>query len=208
MLKGITVERVAAMTHQELRWLDNIKEAFYESDVAYQSERPEDHAFEHICKALDVAKTLRRSLLGEDCSSRQNKARLTEFIDLEIPGLQNDIQLFDARDQKYVSHSYSQLIYAIRCSVVHENENLNLAEQPDFHVLLDWAMHPEDRREGIMADGRIALNARSVWLRLRELMVKFIQALQSYRDFAEGASSGSIGKAQFGSIRPSKTKAE
>ena len=206
MFEGITTERVAAMTAQERRWLENIKEAFYESDKAYLSDRPEDHAFEHICKAIDVAKTLRRSLRGEDCSGKQNKARVTEYIDLEIPGFSEKITLVDPREQKSVSYSYSELIYAIRCSAVHENENLNAAEQPDFHVLLDWTMHPEDRCGGVLRDGRITLNARATWLRLRELMVKFIQALDMMVAFAGGATSGSMGRAPLGSIRPAAVR--
>jgi hypothetical protein len=206
MLEGITPERVAAMSEQERRWLENVKEAFYESDKAYMSDRPEDHSFEYICKAIDVAKTLRRSLRGEDCSAKQNKARLTEYIDWEIPGFSEKIPLIDAREQRSVSYSYSELIYAIRCSAVHENENLNAAEKPDFHVLLDWTMSPDDRCGGVLRDGQIILNARDTWLRLRELMVKFIQAVDMMIAFTAGAASGSLGRAALGSIRPATAR--
>ena len=63
MLEGVDVERIQAMTSQELRWLDNTKKALYESDVALQSGRAEDACFESLCKAVDVAKTLQRSLM-------------------------------------------------------------------------------------------------------------------------------------------------
>jgi len=37
MLEGVSEERIQAMTPQELRWLDNLKKAFYESDQSFRS---------------------------------------------------------------------------------------------------------------------------------------------------------------------------
>ena len=38
-----------------------------------------------MCRAIDAAKTLRRSLRGEDTSPRHNEDRFKEFLALEIP---------------------------------------------------------------------------------------------------------------------------
>lgn len=200
MFDRITPARVAAMSEQERRWLNNIKKAVFDGDNAYTQGRPEDHCFEALCKAIDTAKTLRRSLRAEDWSSKHNKARFTEFLNLEIPGFRSDITLFDARGGREVSYCFSELIYAIRC-MVHENENLNVAEQPDYHVLLDWSRRPSDRCSGVVENGRITLNARSIWLRLREVLVKFVQGLEGMIAYEEGRGF-SMGRAPFGSIRP------
>jgi hypothetical protein len=63
--------------------------------------------------------------------------------------------------------------------MVHENENLNAVEKPDYHVLLDWSAHPNDRRVGVIANGTITLNARVIWIRLREVVTKFVWALEA-----------------------------
>jgi hypothetical protein len=42
MVQEVNRQRLLAMTAQERRWLDNIKKAFYESDLAMQSSAPED----------------------------------------------------------------------------------------------------------------------------------------------------------------------
>src|SRR5258708_5562516 len=104
MFEGFNYERVAAMSEQERRWLDNIKKALFDGDQAYTAGRPEDHCFDALCKGIDTAKTLRRSLRGEDWSSKDNKARFTEFLNIEIPGFQHDIVLFDARQGRDVSY--------------------------------------------------------------------------------------------------------
>src|SRR5271157_3196283 len=62
--------RVAAMTGQEKRWLDNVRKDFHESDTVLQAGTPQDRCLEELFKAVDTAKTLRRSLRGEDTSTR------------------------------------------------------------------------------------------------------------------------------------------
>ncbi|HZU35125.1 MAG TPA: hypothetical protein VFA18_04410 [Gemmataceae bacterium] len=143
MFSGVADERFGHLTPQEERLLDNIKKAFHDSDMHYIRGRRQD-CLEPMCKAIDTAKTLRRSLRGEDTSNTQNKARFTAFIDAEVPapgsgGLQ--VTLLDSRTGQPRDYSFSQLVYAIRC-MVHENENLNAAEQPDYHILLDWDKLP------------------------------------------------------------------
>lgn len=131
MFAAITHDRLLAMSNQELRWFDNVKKAFYESDLAYTEGRAQDHCFPELCNAVDTAKTLRRSLREEDVSSRDNKKRFVEFLNFELPspesgGLQ--VHLVDARSGKPVAYSFAELVYDIRC-MVHENENLNAAER-------------------------------------------------------------------------------
>lgn len=181
LFNGFDYARVLAMTDQERRWFNNIKKAIWEADKSYMEGRPEDRSFEEMCKAVDTAKTLRRSLLGLCQTNDGNKKLFTEFLDFELPRPEKggmDLTLFDMRTQKPVKYSFSQLIYAIRC-MVHENENLNAAERPDFHVLLDWTIDPDDRCGGLLGNGSVTLNARGIWLRLREVVTKFVWGLEA-----------------------------
>lgn len=190
MFDELNSARVLAMTEQERRWFNNIKKAIYEADKAYNDGRPEDRCFEEICKAVDTAKTLRRSLIGLEQTKEGNKRLFTEFLDLELPTPEKggmDLTLFDTRTKKPVRYSFSQLIYAIRC-MIHENENLNAAEQPDFHVLLDWTMHPNGDFGGVIGNGTVTLNARFTWLRLREVVTKFIWGLDAMIAIEKGES--------------------
>jgi hypothetical protein len=194
MFSGIAQERFGQLTAQEERLLDNVKRAFRDSDELYRGGRQED-CMEPMCKAIDTAKTLRRSLRGEDTSGAQNKARFTEFIDLEVPapgrgGLQ--VTLFDTQDGQARDYSFSGLVYAIRCKV-RENENPNAAEQHDYHILLDWGQVPawpaaaagpvsgsvQDLSlrastacpagvAGVINSGQITINGHFIWGRLRE----------------------------------------
>ena len=41
MFDGITDQSLLSMTAQQRRWLDNVKKAFHESDLAYSEGRPE-----------------------------------------------------------------------------------------------------------------------------------------------------------------------
>jgi hypothetical protein len=103
MFDGLDRSRVAAMTNQERRWFNNIKKAIFEADKAYVEGRSEDRCFEEMCKAVDVAKTLRLSLLGETPSSRNNKQQFTDFLDFELPGPAQggmDLVLIDTRKQQ------------------------------------------------------------------------------------------------------------
>ena len=130
--------------------MNNIKKVFFASDESYASRRPEDRCMEELCKATDTAKTLRRSLRGEDTSGAQNRVRFLEFLSTELPAPEAggvDVHLLDARKNEPVQYSFPSLIYAIRC-MIHENENLNAAEAPDYHIQLDWTMHPESRYFG------------------------------------------------------------
>jgi hypothetical protein len=229
MFKGISPDRCSAMTEQERPWFDNVKKAFHESDTRYAKGRPQD-CMEPMCKAIDVAKTLRRSLLGQDTSHAQNKARFVEFVNLEVPSPQAgglNVPLRDARTRQVADHSFAAIVYSIRC-MVHENENLDVADQPDYHILLDWNTHPQSRQSlayvsgtqhdpsvqfinsfsgllGTVSEGRIVLNGHSMWGRIREIMGKFTTAIDGMIAMrrADGSFSITI-HPPLGSIRPSR----
>jgi hypothetical protein len=205
MFSGIPDGRFGNLTPNELRWLDNIKKAFYESDKAYAESRPQDRCMEELCKAVDTAKTLRRSLRGEDVSNKENKKRFIEFVHLEIPSPSTggvNVQLLDVRTQKPLTYSYGELVYAIRC-MVHENENLDAADNPDYHIQLDWNRSPYF---GVLHDGKLILNGPAFWNRLREVMAKFITGVDSMIGLAQGSRTFNIGIAPpLGSIKPERT---
>jgi len=98
MFDGYDENRVAAMTDQERRWFDNVKKAFHGSDTALQN----GSRLEELFKAVDTAKTLRRSLRGEDTSHRDNKKRFIEVLGLEIPMARLDGSEFELRDAESV----------------------------------------------------------------------------------------------------------
>jgi hypothetical protein len=235
MFSGIPQERFGKLTALEERLLDNVKKAFHDSDELYRGGRPED-CMEPMCRAIDTAKTLRRSLRGEDTSTADNARKFKEFIDLEVPapgrgGLQ--VTLADARTGQSRAYSFSALVYAIRC-MGHENENLNAAERPDYHILLDWGQAPRSvplaagpvsgmvqdpslnwpvtyhsGLAGTINGGRITLSGHFVWGRLREVMSKFITGMESMIGFAKGADKGSISiNPPLGSVRPTTRPSE
>lgn len=200
MFDDMEPTRLTKMSEQELRWFENIKKAIFDADTAYRSGKPENRCFEEICKAIDTAKTLRRSLLGLNATTHNNKQLFIEFLDFELPSPARggmNLQLTDARSGQAVRYSFSSLIYAIRC-MIHENENLNAAEQPDYHVLLDWTQSPHDRCSGILGNGTVTLNARMIWLRTREVVAKFVVgieamiAIQKEQSFSRNFDLGSI----------------
>jgi hypothetical protein len=203
MFAGIKPERLLEMTEREWRWFDNVKKAFYESDLAYIQGRAADGCLSELCKAVDTAKTLRRSLIGEDTSSRDNKKRFVEFLTFELPppetgGLQ--IHLVDARSARAVSYSFAELVYDIRC-MVHENENLNAAEAPNYHIWLDWS-HPRGAYFGSVADGRLTCNGHLVWRRLREIVAKFITGIDGFIAFARIRAGTGYGKFSITAVPP------
>ena len=212
MLDGITPKRVMEMSAQEHRWFDNIKKAFCESDRLFQEGRPEDGCLQELCKAIDTAKTLRRSLRGEDTSDRHNKTRFLEFLSLEIPSpkpgetlpetLVSTFELFDARRGTKRSYSLVELIYKIRCMFLHENENLNAAEDgAGYYIMLDWTMR-DPLLFGRCEHGRLVCNGYVVWKRLREVLAVFITGLEAMISTAKDGSGYVAIWPPIGSIQP------
>ncbi len=189
ILKGIASERILKMSDQEVRWLENTKKAFEVSDRAFQSGAPENECIEAMCRSIDTAKTLHRSLKDLEVSNKNNKQRFVEFLHMEIPypnkgGLSLD--LIHARTKKPVSYGFGELVYEIRC-MVHENENLNSKENVNYHVLLDWA-RPKNRMFVEVENGRAIVNATLLWERVRQVLATLITYIDSTRAFPETKS--------------------
>lgn len=135
----------------------------------------------------------------------------------------------DARTGKAEDYSFSRLVYAIRC-MIHEGENLNVDEGPDYHILLNWKNRPHwsgpvvplvsgtqldpclpwNRNPhlpvtGKLENGRVTLCGHAVWWRLREVMSKLVTFTNSTIAFLNGASSFEISiSPPLGSVRPGR----
>lgn len=207
MFTGIITERVLNMTPREGRWLDNVRKAFHESDKALQQGIAEDRCLEELFKAVDTAKTLRRSLLGEEVSYYDNKRRFIEFLGLEIPSIQDQskvVPLRDPRTGKVRKYSWGEVVYDIRCKV-HENENLNVAENVEHHILLDWSLRNPAHFVNLY-NGTLVLNGFFIWNMLREVLSKFITGMESRISFARTRSYHVTISPPLGSIRPASRK--
>jgi hypothetical protein len=206
MFDAITEDRLLKMTDQERRWLSNVKRALFDSDQALLSGKPQNRCMEDLCKGIDVAKTLRRSLRGEDISTKDNKARFLEFVYLDVPppkGGKNEIPLLDARTKQVEMYSFAELLYAVRCMAIHENDNLDAAVQSHYHIRLDWNMRAPEQWLGIIENGNVTVNARTVSHRLREVLAKFITGIDGIISATEGRGFTITGNPPLGSIRPS-----
>lgn len=206
MIDGVADDRFTTMTETERRWLDNVKKAIYASDRAYLSDEKADRCFPELCNAVDTAKTLQRSLRGQDTSAKDNKRRFIEFLDSGIPtpvdgGYQSG-ELVDARNGKTVAYGFGELIYAIRC-MVHENENLNAAERPQYHIQLDWT---EPAQNHIIArqyaDEKLVLNAELAFWRLRQHIAQFVTSIDSAIAILERGQFDITISPPLGSIKP------
>ena len=189
--------------------MSNLKKAFYESDVAYAEGRAADDAFPAICKAIDVAATLRLSLQNpaqpwQPPIIKNNKRKFISLLHAEIPDSDKhgvDLTLIDARTQQPVQYNFGGIVYAIRC-MIHENENLNADEAPDYHVTLDWNM-PRYGCFAVLCDGRLTCNAKALWWRVREVLAKFILGTEMFMACQRGDSSLSIHcDAELKSVHP------
>jgi hypothetical protein len=204
MFTSVTPERVSAMSPLERRWLDNVKKAFADSDADFETHRMPDDCIETLFKGIDAAKKLRLSLTGvaNDRHSK-NKSDFIDFLELEIPAKSrgsNLFQLTDARTGKPRELSVAEIIYEIRC-MIHENENLDERELLDYHILLRWV----DHREVFVCsheNGRIVINARLLWRRLREILSKFITGIEAHEAMASKKGFSVTIRPQLGTIQP------
>jgi hypothetical protein len=196
-------ERFENMSSQEVRWLNNTKKAFLASDMAYDSGNREDNALQEFCKAIDSAQNLYFALLGEKDPNRDNKKRFVAFLEQDIPsaiqgGL--DVSLTNPRTDKKKAYGAAEVMYEIRCMMLHENENLRLEEAPDYHVLIDWNL---DGRTFIYDEGKtIICDGKLLWNRIREVLAKFITYVDCVRTHSETGRGGVRIKPPLGSIKP------
>lgn len=205
MLQGVALERIEGMIAIELRWLDNIKKAFFASDQSVWSGHPEDRALEELFKAIDTAKTLDRSLKGETTDSKWNRKRYVEFLYQERIRPENgglELDLIHARTGKSGRYGFGELVYEIRC-MTHENENLNVAENPDYHVLVDWSADHSNAAFW-QWEGRAIVSGVFLWSQLRQMLAKFITYIDSVCNLSGTRPFRVTIMPELGSIRPSK----
>ena len=205
MSEGVTQERFLAMTDREKRWLDNIKKAIFDSDQAYVNGEKRDRCFPELCKAIDTAKTLNRSLRGDDVSHVANKARFLEFFGGVSPddgGYQSG-EVIDSRRGNSVQYTLGELVYAIRC-MIHENENLDAEDQPDYHVLLNWTgpWHHHHQIVSQYGDETIEVNAELLLGHVRSRVAGFVTQVDSAIAVAETGQFHVNHDPPLGSIRP------
>lgn len=184
MIQEITKERVLQMSEQEERLFDNIKKAYYNSDLKAKSLNPEDGCLEEAFKGIDTAKTLRRSLLGLDITHKQNGKKFVEFLGLKIPGARPEAEkyhLVDPVTKKEYNLNLGELIYNIRCKI-HENENLNISEGARYFVLLDWRIKSIDWHHRFYED-KCIISAFGLWNRLREILSEMIMHIESCKSW-------------------------
>ena len=208
MFDGIDEQRFLRMTNQEKRWLDNVKKAFYDSDMALQKGALEERCLENLLKAVDTAQTLRRSLRGEDALCRDNRKRFIEFLGLDVPCFRpgaSEIELRDRKTGEVRKYALGDIVYKIRCSMIHENENLNAAEGVDHEVLLNWSS-PNSLCFGEARNQRFVLNGYLLWSCLREVLAKFITGIEGTISFANTGSCSLGTRPPLGSIRPQQRK--
>lgn len=207
MLGGVSEQRIQAMAPQEVRWLDNAKKAFFDSDCAFRSGAPEHKCFEGLCKAVDTAKTLSRCLQGKPTTTKNNRKEFIDFIYSEVPcpeGSGLRLPLVHARTGKPMVYGFGELIYEIRC-MIHENENLNITENPDYHILLDWTWR-DHRVLAKVCDGRAIVNGRLLWNILRQFLAKFLTVVESIRTFPVTRRIEFSISPPLGSIQPTPKK--
>lgn len=207
MLEGVANSRIQAMTQQELRWLDNAKKAFAKSDTAFQSGVPEDDCLEALCKAVDTAKTLHRSLLDEPHTVANNAKEFIDFIHLEIPRPEHNglcLELVHSRTGKELVYGFGKLVYEVRC-MIHENENLNADEDVDFHILIDWKTVHGKTIAWISGD-HVVVSGHLLWERLRQVLAKFLTIVESTHMFpTTGRREASVAP-PLGSVLPKRGK--
>ena len=209
MFTGITGRRVVEMTAQETRWLENVRKAFYASDQAICARTPQEACLESLVKAIDIAKTLRRSLRGESVDHYENRKRFTHFLELEVPapdagGL--EVELTDCRTDRPTKYSFAELVYAIRCIRVHENENLDAAEWTGYHITVEWQRFPPNVI-GEVKDRSFTVNGHRLVRRLREVLAKFITGIDALEKIERRESFEITCKPPLGSIRPERDPA-
>lgn len=208
MFTGIMPERVAKMSPREHRLFDNIKKAFSDCDADIGKPEMADYCIETLLKGIDAAKKLRLMLLDRPLSENsKNKKEFIDFLELEIPKKSNGARTYSLRNQesmKSYSASISEMIYAIRC-MIHENENLDESESPDYHIRLRWTgpqrlLVQKHDGESIIINGRVLL------LRLREILSKFITILAGLESLSKGKSFSATIHPRLYSIQPSNRR--
>lgn len=191
------IERAGRLSDLEKRWFENLKEAFYLSDLVYSSDLRHQLAMREICIAIGVASRL-RELLDQDTPSivrpkhHGDKKRFIGFIKREMPSPEQgglEVQLIDADTGKARAFEFADLIYAIRNESIHLFDTLNIDSKPDYHVTLKWGLSRYGYGGDIWGTSKVVMNAESAWWRLREILAKFITGINTGLRMARNESS-------------------
>ena len=195
------------MTDREKRWFDNVKKAFHDSDNLVQqgsSEERCDRCLKEMIVAVDTARRLTASLNGKD-GKANNKEKFIEFLGFPCDKERQEMNLRDVDSGEVRGYTLGEAIYAIRCVMVHENENLNVAENVDHHILLDWSRRSSRNLGVLRADGVFVANGFCIWEILREKLASFITGIDAMIDFQTKGTFSITCCPELGSIQPDRT---
>lgn len=186
MIPGVMLTRIIKMSPEEERLLQNVEKAIWSCDADINTTRQKDACIPTLLNGIDAAAKLRGSLAGT--IGLNNQETFVEFLETAIPTANMSgtvLTLFSRRNKKEIIISISQLIYQIRCIVVHENENLDEAEGVTHMVRLRWEAHSGDLICLCEPTDYVIVNAFTLMKRLREILSLFVSGLKSMKTARE-----------------------
>jgi hypothetical protein len=186
MVPGVMLTRIMKMSPEEERLLQNVEKAIWSCDADINTTRQKDACIPTLLNGIDAAAKLRASLAGT--TSLNNQEAFVAFLETAIPTANMSgtvLTLFSSRNKKEINISISQLIYQIRCIVVHENENLDEAEGVTHMVRLRWEAHSGDFICLCEPTDYVVVNALTLMRRLREILSLFVSGLKSMKTASE-----------------------
>lgn len=206
---GVGIERLLAMSDKEKRLLENVKKAFYESDVAMGSGHPEDRCLERLFTGIDAARRLNDSLAGSQGQKANHKNHGRKFIDfLDFPEGGNKFPLFDTDNQELREFDLGEIIYKMRNCTIHENENLNSSELVDYFISIDWSNPNPGQILGKILGHKVVVEGYVIWRLLRERLASFVTGIEGQIAFSKRESCCITCWPELGSIRPKSRPAE
>jgi hypothetical protein len=186
MIPGVALTRIMKMSPEEERLLQNVEKAIRSCDDDINTNRQKDTCIPTLLNGIDAAAKLRGSLAGT--IGLNNQETFVAFLETAIPSANmsgTELTLFSRRYKKEITVSISQLIYQIRCIVVHENENLDEAECLTHMVRLRWDALSVDFICLCEPTDYVVVNAFTLMRRLREILSLFVSGLKSMKTARE-----------------------
>ena len=206
MLSGIEPQRVVSMAQQERRWLDNARKAFHDSDILYQSGRPEEGSIQLLCIAVELSAKLRDALMDTTPAAMKSRKTFLAFVDTDIPrpedgGLAIAIDGWGWHRKPETPMSFADMLYEIRCAYAHEYDNLNAAESPGKSVAIDWSGSLGSAFGAVQGGNQFVVDGHQLWHRLRGLMAKFLTGIEAYEGVATKTGFSITVSPALGTIR-------
>lgn len=186
MIPGVALTRIVKMSPEEERLLLNIEKAIRACDADINTVRQKESCILSLLNGIDAAAKLRGSLAGTTILN--NQETFVSFLETAIPTAimsGKEFTLLSRRKNKEITISISQLIYQIRCILVHENENLDEAEGVTHMVRLRWEAHTGDFICICEPTDYVVVNALTLMRRLREILSLFVSGLKSMKTAKE-----------------------